>query len=184
MFQEWIATGLKKDGKSQSGLANVLGVDRTAVSKILNGTRQVKADEIAKIAAYIGAPPPSRMMPVHYTVGAGQECFAVDSDEPQDYLPISGLWGVEAELAVVKGDSMWPFFSDGTRIIFGAAREPGPQDNNRMRVVRLADDRLLVKVMKRTADPQIWDLESVNAPPILGRAVVAVAEILRIEPAG
>lgn len=182
MFQEWIADGLKKQGKDQYGLADVLGIDRSAISKLVNGVRQLKADEIAKVAAYLEEPPPARMMPVCYTVGAGQEVFAVDADGPQDYEPVSGFWGVEAELAVVKGDSMWPMFSEGSRIFFGPARPPRPDDNRKMRVVRLADDRLLVKVMSKTSDPSLWTLTSLNAPPIEDKVVYAVAEILRIEP--
>lgn len=184
MFQDWIRRGLKKDGKTQQGLAEALSVDRTAVSKLLAGTRQLKADEINKVAAYLGEPPPSRIMPVRYTVGAGQVCTLVDEDGPIDHEPVSGMWGVEAELAVVRGDSMWPMFDNGTKLFFGPPRAPSLRDHNKMRVVRLADDRVFVKVMKRTAEPGIWDLESFNAPPIQGRAVFAVSEILRIEPAG
>lgn len=182
MFQEWIAAGLKQKGKDQYGLADVLGVERSVVSKIITGKRQLKADEIEKVASYIGTPPPDRIMPVAYTVGAGQEVFAVDGDAPLEYEPVSGMWGIEAELAIVKGDSMWPLFSDGTRIIFGPARPPRPDDHRKMRMVRLADDRLLVKVMTRTAEPGVWTLESLNAPPIEDKVVYSVAEILRIEP--
>lgn len=182
MFQEWIAKNLKKPGKDQYGLADALGVGRTSISKLINGKRQLKAEEISKAAAYLGDPPPARMMPVRYTVGAGQEVFAVDDNEPLDYEPISGFWGVQAELAVVRGDSMWPVFNEGTKIIFGAARPPHPSDHRQMRVVRLADDRMLVKIMKKTADPAVWSLDSLNAPTIDDVVVYAVAEILRIEP--
>lgn len=182
MFQEWIAKGLKKPGKDQYGLGDALGVDRTSISKLINGKRQLKAEEIAKAAAYLGDPPPARIMPVRYTVGAGQEVFAVDDNEPLDYEPISGFWGVEAELAVVRGDSMYPMFDEGTKIIFGAARSPAPIDHRKMRVVRLADDRMLVKIMMKTADMSVWTLISLNAPPIEDVVVFAVAEILRIEP--
>lgn len=183
MFKEWISAGLEKKGKSHQGLANALGIDRTVISKIISGVRQLKAEEIVRVAAYLDEPPPSRMMPVSYTIGAGGEIFAVDGDAAQDFLPISGMWGVDAELALIKGTSMLPLFGDGTKIIFGVARKPNQQlDHNRMRVVRLADDRHMVKIMKRTSDPAVWDLESLNAPPIEGRVVVAVAEILRIEP--
>jgi len=182
MFQEWIARGLRKPGKDQYGLADALGVDRSAISKLITGKRQLKADEIAPAARYIEEPPPTRTIPVRYTVGAGQEVFAVDEDAPQDYESVSGFWGIEVELAVVKGDSMWPMFEDGAKIYFGPARKPKPEDNRKMRMVRLADDRLLVKVMRKTNEPGIWTLESFNAPPIEDKVVYAVAEILRIEP--
>ena len=181
MFVEWIKKGLEKVGKDQKGLARALGIDRSAVSKLLSGVRQLKADEIGKVAAYLEEPPPDRMMPVRYRVGAGQAVYAIDSDDPIDYEPVSGLWGVEAELAIVDGDSMRPVFGRGARIIFGPARAPSPEDHRQMRVVRLADDRMLVKTMVRTPDPSLWTLESFNAPPIEDVVVVAVAKIIRIE---
>lgn len=182
MFQEWIAKGLQKPGKDQYGLADVLGIDRSGISKLITGVRQLKADEISKVAAYIEEAPPTRVIPISYTVGAGQEVFAVDEDSAQGYEAVSGFWGVEVELAVVKGDSMWPMFEDGAKIYFGPSRQPRLDDNRKMRMVRLADDRLLVKVMRRTNEPGIWTLESFNAPPIEDKVVYAVAEILRIEP--
>lgn len=182
MFRTWIAEGLKKEGKDQYGLADALGVDRSAISKLISGKRQLKADEIEKAARYLQEPPPARMMPVQYTIGAGQVVMPVANDEPLEYEAVSGLWGVEAELAIVRGDSMWPLISDGSWIIMGAARNPDPSDHNRLRAVRLADDRILLKVMKRTPDPAVWSLESTNAPPIEDVVVLAVAPILRIEP--
>jgi repressor LexA len=182
MFVQWIVKGLAKHGKDQKGLAKALGVDRSSISKLLSGVRQLKADEIEKIAAYLEEPPPSRMMPVRYRIGAGQAVYAVDTDDAIDYEPVSGMWGVEAELAIVDGDSMWPLFERGARIYIGPARGPLPEDHRRMRVVRLADDRMLVKTMIRTADPSVWTLQSLNAPPIEDVVVVAVAPIIRIEP--
>jgi transcriptional regulator with XRE-family HTH domain len=181
MFVEWIKKGLHKHGKDQHGLAAALGIDRSSVSKLLLRTRQLKANEIEKIAAYLEEPPPDRMMPVHYRIGAGQAVYRIDTDDPIDYEPVSGMWGVEAELAVVEGDSMRPFIGRGARIFFGPARAPLPEDHRELRVVRLADDRMLVKVMVRTADPAVWTLESYNAPPIEDVVVVAVAPLIRIE---
>jgi transcriptional regulator with XRE-family HTH domain len=182
VWTKWISSGLKKDGKDQYGLAAALGVDRSAISKLISGKRQLKADEIQKAARYLEEPPPARLMPVRYTIGAGQECRLVDGDEAIDYQLISGMWGVEAELAIVSGNSMWPLVGDGSRIIIGTARAPSISDHNHMRAVRLADDRLFIKVMKRTPDPAVWTLESTNAEPIEDVVVLAVAPILRIEP--
>lgn len=182
MWNKWISDGLKKDGKDQYGLADALGVDRSAVSKLKAGTRQLKADEIAKAAKYLGEPPPMVMMPVRYTIGAGQECTIIDGDEPQEYMAVSGMWGVEAEIAIVSGDSMWPFLHNGSRIIFGKSRAPQYDDHGKMRIVRLADDRVMVKIMRKSAHIDIWSLDSSNAPPIEDALVVAVAPIIRIEP--
>lgn len=182
MFEDWIAKGLKKPGKDQYGLADALGVDRSAISKLTTGKRQLKAWEIEKVARYIDEPPPSRMMPIRYEIGAGQEVIPLSTDDPDDYIPVSGLWGIECELAVVRGESMWPLLSDGDRLFIGEARAPIPSDHNQRRAVRLADGRQLVKVMKRTSDPSIWTLDSFNGPAIEDVVVEAVAPIIRIEP--
>lgn len=57
---QWIADGLAKPGKKKGGLARVLGRSGSMVTLMLQGKRQVKADELPKIAKYIEEPlPPS-----------------------------------------------------------------------------------------------------------------------------
>lgn len=48
-----IRKGLEKPGKSQRGLALALGVDPTAVSRLLSGQRQLKLHEVPKVEAYL-----------------------------------------------------------------------------------------------------------------------------------
>lgn len=50
-----IRKGLEKPGKSQRGLAQALGVDPTAVSRLLNGQRQLKLSEVPKVEAYLAS---------------------------------------------------------------------------------------------------------------------------------
>ncbi|PXA91586.1 hypothetical protein DMC47_25355, partial [Nostoc sp. 3335mG] len=45
---------LKEHGKKQVDLANLLGVNPTAISKIFSGVRAIKATEEAKIRAWLG----------------------------------------------------------------------------------------------------------------------------------
>lgn len=55
----WILERLEADPtKTRAGLAAALGVDKSAITRMLKGERQIKADEIAKIAAYFGEWPP------------------------------------------------------------------------------------------------------------------------------
>ena len=59
----WLAAGLdKKRGKTQTGLAEVLGLSQSRISEILNGKRQIKLIEVPKIAKYIERPPPSEWL--------------------------------------------------------------------------------------------------------------------------
>lgn len=52
-FIDWIRTGLKQPGKTQSGLARHLNIAHPQITQLLNGRRLLKIDEIPKIAAYL-----------------------------------------------------------------------------------------------------------------------------------
>ncbi len=58
MTVEWIRAGLKRTGKTRSGLAKALGRSPSAVTDLLNGQRRLRADEIAIVADYLGVEPP------------------------------------------------------------------------------------------------------------------------------
>lgn len=58
MAFDWIKRGLEKPGKSKTGLAAALGRNPSMVTSLLAGTRQLKADEVPIIAAYLGVAPP------------------------------------------------------------------------------------------------------------------------------
>lgn len=58
-YLEWLKLALSRPGMSQRGLAEHLGVDESAISKILHGRRRLKADEIPRAAAYLGSSPPT-----------------------------------------------------------------------------------------------------------------------------
>ena len=54
----WIKSGLKRTGKTQSGLADHLGVAHPQITQILKGSRAVKVNEIPKIAEFLETPSP------------------------------------------------------------------------------------------------------------------------------
>mgnify|MGYP001022038939 CR=1 FL=1 len=56
---DWIVEGLKKPEKSKVGLAKALGRSPSAITNILNGTRRLRADELARIAKYLEVAPPA-----------------------------------------------------------------------------------------------------------------------------
>lgn len=97
-LRAWANLGLKKPGRSKGGLAQALGRSNSVVTKILQGERPIRLDEIPRIAAYIDEPPPaipgmdfrlrqeveevreSRLMPVT-TVGPVQAGAFIPIDE-------------------------------------------------------------------------------------------------------
>lgn len=63
MELDWIRDGLEKPGKTQRGLASALGVDPSAISRLLAGTRQLRAAELPVVAAYLDSPIPPDLAP-------------------------------------------------------------------------------------------------------------------------
>ncbi|MEP4379777.1 MAG: S24 family peptidase [Alphaproteobacteria bacterium] len=63
MELDWIRDGLTKPGKTQRGLAAALGVDPSAISRLLAGTRQLRAAELPVVAAYLESGIPSGLTP-------------------------------------------------------------------------------------------------------------------------
>lgn len=60
-YAKWVRDALDADPNlSRAGLSRHLGHggDRSRVSRMLDGTRRIRADEIPEIAAYLGVPPP------------------------------------------------------------------------------------------------------------------------------
>ena len=55
----WIRAGLDKSGKTQTGLAAALGIDRAQITRLLKGSREIKVRELPLIAAYLESPPPA-----------------------------------------------------------------------------------------------------------------------------
>ncbi|WP_075292172.1 helix-turn-helix domain-containing protein [Pararhizobium arenae] len=52
----WFYQQLEKDGRSLRGMARALGLDPSAVSRMLRGERKMTAEEQDGIAAYLGVP--------------------------------------------------------------------------------------------------------------------------------
>lgn len=63
MELEWIRDGLARPGRTQRGLAAALGVDPSAISRLLAGTRQLRAAELPVVAAYLDSAIPAGLTP-------------------------------------------------------------------------------------------------------------------------
>ena len=158
---DWIRQGLARPGKTQRGLAAALGVDASAVSRLLNGTRQLKAAEISLAAGYLELMPPAvlapvaaitaapiayassvmhgpRDLPVVGTAVAGSDGMFLMNGQVHDYIerPPS-LQGVAGAYAVYVADrSMEPRYFAGETLHVHPGR-PIPQGDNSFVVVQL-----------------------------------------------
>lgn len=129
MDMGWIRDGLKKPGKTQRGLADALHTDPAAISRLLAGTRQLKASEIEPARAYLEGPADagrSRQNPpalesnnVSLKVMGMAECgpdgwSLWNGDVIQTTPRPANLAGVPDAYAVyISGDSMVPRYHPG-----------------------------------------------------------------------
>ncbi len=191
MLDLWVLEAIKRSGVSQAELARRLtdklgrSVDRAAVNKMVKGQRDVAADEMLAIADVTGFPVPfasrAPTAPVVGYVGAGTEVTPFD-DHAQgaglDHVEIPPGLPPDGVLVIVRGDSMYPRYFEG-EFLYYVRDGRDPQDFiGRECVVRLADGRVLVKVLRRGSQAGLFSLESWNAPPIEDKAIEWAAPVM------
>jgi len=112
-------------------------------------------------------------------VGAGAEVFAIDDGGALDEIePPPGI-GPEAVAVKVRGDSMFPRYSEGDLLIYDTFI-PLTRADGQECVVSLLDGRKFVKTVRVEGEGRAT-LESWNAPPIRNVAVEWVAPILWVK---
>lgn len=120
---EEIRARMRERGYNQGDLANLIGIDPTAVSKRLTGKRPFKHAEMMKIEAWLGydgtadtlASAAVRMVPVIGQVAASTYREAVQ--EPLGHIPVPGASQGNLVALKVQGDSMDLEIEDGGTII-------------------------------------------------------------------
>lgn len=163
----------KARGLSQDGLAQRVNTTKMTIQRLETGARKLTHDWMLRLAPALGTSPSSLIessVPVVGYVGAGGETVFMDDnavgsglyevDSPDD---ISGdVIGLE-----VRGESQWPMFRDGYVVLIGR-RDDGIDERavNDWAVCRLDDGRTLLKILRRGATPDTFNLLSINAEPI------------------
>jgi len=195
-YRNWIAEGLKKPGKGKRKLADALGVDPSAVTRILDGTRQVKLHELPKIAAYLEEPAPESdgfyepeatyeegpgTVPVRGYVGAGAMAFYLPQEVELDRVE-APPGSTDATIALeIRGTSLGELF-DRWLVFLDDIRTPVTPDLiGKTCVVGLTDGRVLVKKLKR-AGGGLFDLLSNTEEPIRSVAVEWAARVKTMAP--
>lgn len=115
---------MRAKGYDQSDLANLLGIDPSAVSKRLTGKRPFKHTEMVKTQAWLlGSAPATelggetvRMLPIIGQVAAGSWKEAVQ--QPSGHLPLAASTAPQnGVVLVVQGDSMDLEIEDGGMVV-------------------------------------------------------------------
>jgi phage repressor protein C with HTH and peptisase S24 domain len=176
--QNRIASLRQARGWSQEELAKLVGTTNQQIGRLESGARRLTVEWMNRISRALGVVPADllastarRMIPLVGYVGAGAEVFAID-----DHAKGAGLDEVEcpwselgpSTVAVrVRGESMVPAYYDGDLIFYESTNADFMHLLGKECVVALADGRMFVKQLRRTATGQ-WYLHSHNAEPILG----------------
>lgn len=147
----------------------------TLVKDILSGkSKNPTLESIREIADALGTSVDDFLggdgVPVVGFVGAGGEVAFYDDFQKGDGLfriePLPDMPGGMIGLQV-RGDSMLPLFRDG--YVAFIRRNWDHVESEALldwAVARLADDRVLLKQIRRSAQPGLFDLLSLNADPI------------------
>lgn len=181
-YRAWIAAALLKRGKSKGGLASALGLHQSQVTRILDGSRQIKASEVPVMAEYLEEPPPGSepmfeaeepddsgppLVKVVGYVGAGATAhfYAVGQGELDEVEAPAG--STAATRAVeIRGDSLGLMF-DRWLVFYDDVRRPlTPDLFGKLCVVGLADDRVLIKTVRKGSKSGLFTLVSEREPPI------------------
>ena len=122
-------------------------------------------------------------MPVVGYVGAGAEAhFYALSHGELDRVPAPDGAGSEAVAVEVRGDSLGPLFQRWL-VHYDEIRSPITSDLiGRLCVVGLPDDKVLVKQIKATKNPGLYDLLSNNDEPIRDVPIMWAARVKSMVP--
>jgi len=161
----------KEAGLSLEALGELAGTSRQQVQRLEKGTRGLSRSWAVRLAQHVNKSPEflmfgPRTAEVAGYVGGGAEVYPMDDHEPG-----AGLEDVEippgvpenAVLVIVRGDSMYPRYFDGEYLFYVRSGQSPRDLLGRECVVKLEDGRTFVKVLRRGADDQTFNLESWNS---------------------
>jgi hypothetical protein len=148
-LRDWLRSELDRTGLPQAPLAEKLGRDKSVVSKILSGDRNVRIHEVPIIEAYfrngVASKHPNTVTirEINVNAGMGGGGVAINSDDftlyegdgtrgvwelPESYLrDVLNVRAENARLLPVFGDSMAPTLVSGDRVLVDTAfQNPSP----------------------------------------------------------
>ncbi|HMG49884.1 MAG TPA: XRE family transcriptional regulator [Inquilinus sp.] len=156
--------------------AEAMAISRSQFIKLERGERRLTADYIRQAAEAFGAGELEVMgaagtVPLVGKVGAGAEVHLFDGDASSEQIDeVDAPPGAdETTVAViVSGDSMFPRYLERETIYYRRADASADPTSliGREVVVRLADGRTFVKVLRRGSSPGYFTLDSYNAAPM------------------
>lgn len=156
----------QKTGWTQSRLAEELGTTQPTVNRWLKGAEPEgpRRDAINDLydEIYGATNILEHFVPLKGKVGAGQEIYAVEDDDPTQTAEAPANAKPNTVAVMVSGDSMYPAYEDGA-VLFYSRLLPPENMVNRRAVVQLTDGRIFVKIVRPGSTPNVWTLQSINS---------------------
>lgn len=107
---------------------------------------------------------PPRTAELAGQVGAGAEIEPLPDGTAIDHVEVPPGAPANVEAVVVRGNSMYPRYFEGEHLFYRKSQSPPADLIGRECVVKLADGRMLVKIIRRGSRRHLFNLESWNAP--------------------
>lgn len=187
----WVREGLKKPGKTQTGLANALRRAPSMITALLQGKRDLKAREIRIISEYLGVEGPASEpddVEIVGLAGAGPE-GGIEFASSQGQLgraPVPPGWTESTVAVEVRGTSMRGLADDGWLVYYDDEKRGSLADMHigLPCIVWLPDGRVLIKTPYLGRGSGLFDLESQNpaVPTMRGVPVESAALVTAIVP--
>lgn len=183
-----------RQGLTQEKIAEVLGKNKSQISKLENGGMELTSSWLEALAGVLHCRPQDLIadddapgVPVVGYVGAGARVECVDS-----CMKGAGLEEVEAPfgsngrkiLAVrVRGDSMLPMLEDGWLIFYQRDGDGvPPKAIGRLCVVKLPDETILVKKLRQGSKAGFYHLISHNSDAMFDQELLWASPVIDIRP--
>lgn len=134
-------------------------------------------------SALRGDRPPTIQIPVFHYIGAGDEIFLIEGNDPLDRTEAPPGYE-EGGAGVVRGDSMRPLYEDGDFLFWRHLERPPKTVPRRAVIVKVDNGPLYVKRLLPGTSKGLFHLVSVNpiTPILQDQDVEAIARIGWVKP--
>lgn len=179
MDPQVIARILKTRGLSKGGLADALGIQRSAVTSLLKGTRGLDATEVPKLRKYLKLD--SVPLKGYVSAGANAAFFELPDDE-LDRAPASADVTDTTVAVEIRGDSLGAPF-DRWLVYYDDVHRPITRAlHNHLCVVGLPDGRVLIKKVVPSKVKGLFHLVPSIGETIMDVPIEWAAKVTRMQP--
>lgn len=174
-------------GLTVEQLAEMTGLSVSQISRLANSKRNLSVANLNKIARALEVQPREILpdgptVPIVGYVSAGALNYYATADSPNEFVPMPENGNENTVAVEVRGSSLGSIFETWLVYCDEVHQQPGPDLLNKLCVVGLEDDRVLVKRLRRGSRPGVYNLESNTEGLIEDVSVVWAAKVKTMTP--